>query len=439
MNIGSLAVVGAGYVGLVAGACFSSFGYRVGIIEIDKSKLEKLKQGLTPIYEPGLTEIISGSTKLGTLSFYPSTEDCLNDISAEIVILAVGTPANPDGSCNLDFVFKAVEDISKAVRQDTVLVLKSTVPVGTAQKIKEKIQSLKPKYKIAVVNNPEFLKEGAAVNDFMRPERVLIGGTDEWALAKVRDLYHPLINNGRPLFVTDHQTAELAKLSANLMLASRVSVINQISRLSSAFNADIRQIESVLRSDSRIGSKYLYSGLGYGGSCFPKDVKDFIHLCLEQNVDASVAKAIDEFNDSQKLFFIEDIKSNFKKGSTISILGVAFKPETDDIRESPALAITEALCNLGYKIKAHDPKAMGEFKIWAQKQNISNVEFCETVQDALSGSDAMIVQTEWQEYQRLGMGLLPTIFKGKKIYDGKNVLRKELITSWGFEYKGVGR
>lgn len=426
-------------MGLVAGACFSSFGYEVGIIEINAEKLAKLKKGIVPIYEPGLTEIVSGSISLGTLSFYASTAEALKTLNAEIVILAVGTPSNPDGSCNLDYVFQAVKDVSLAIDQDTILVLKSTVPVGTSKKLKEFITSLKPKHKIAVVNNPEFLKEGSAINDFMRPERVLIGGTDEWAITKVRDLYNPLLQNGRPLFVTDHETAELAKLSANLMLASRISLINQVSRLSASFGADVRQIEAILRSDSRIGNKYLYSGLGYGGSCFPKDVKDFIHLCQERGIDAQVAIAIDKFNDEQKLFFIDDIAKNFSKGSTIALLGVAFKPETDDIRESPALALTKELTKRGYKIQAHDPRALKEYKEWLAQEKISGVVICDNARDALAGADAMILQAEWQEYQRLGLGLLPTLFKGKKIYDGKNVFRKELVTSWGISYMGVGR
>ncbi|HVJ63930.1 MAG TPA: UDP-glucose/GDP-mannose dehydrogenase family protein [Bdellovibrionota bacterium] len=440
MSVGKIAVVGAGYVGLVAGACFSSFGYEVGVIEINPEKLGRLQKGEVPIYEPGLSEIIAGSLALGNLSFFSKTQDCLKTLGPDIVILAVGTPANPDGSCNLSYVNQAVRDVAAAVERDTVLVIKSTVPVGTARKLKELVASLKSKHRIAVVNNPEFLKEGSAISDFMRPERVVLGGLEDWAIDKVRALYNPLLHNGRPLFVTDHETAELAKLSANLMLASRVSLINQVSRLSSSFGADVRQIEAILRSDSRIGNKYLYSGLGYGGSCFPKDVKDFIHLCEERGVDAQVAKAIDNFNESQKLFFVDDICKRFKAGSdTIGLLGVAFKPETDDIRESPALALTSALTKHGFKIKAHDPKALGEYRHWLQTEKIEGVELVTSAKAALEGTQLMILHTEWQEYQRLGLGLLPTIFKGKRVYDGKNVFRKEQIASWGFEYMGVGR
>jgi UDPglucose 6-dehydrogenase len=439
MNVGKIAVVGAGYVGLVAGACFSSFGYEVGVIEINPEKLAKLNDGEVPIYEPGLSEIIAGSLSLGNLSFYSNTSDCLKALKPDIVILAVGTPANPDGSCNLEYVNQAVKDVVLAVNQDTVLVIKSTVPVGTARKLKELVASLKPKFKVAVVNNPEFLKEGSAISDFMRPERVVLGGLEEWAIEKVRSLYNPLLHNGRPLFVCDHETAELAKLSANLMLASRISLINQVSRLSTSFGADVRQIEAILRSDSRIGSKYLYSGLGYGGSCFPKDVKDFIHLCEERGVDAQVAMAIDNFNETQKLFFVEDICKNFKPGATVALLGVAFKPETDDIRESPALAITSELVKRGYKIKAHDPKALGEYAHWLKSENLGCVEIVDSASDALKGADLMILHTEWQEYQRLGLGLLPNMFNGKKVYDGKNVFRKEQMAAWGYEYMGVGR
>jgi UDPglucose 6-dehydrogenase len=231
----------------------------------------------------------------------------------------------------------------------------------------------------------------------------------------------------------------LGKLSANLMLASRVSLINQVSRLAQAYGADVRQIESILRSDSRIGSKYLYAGLGYGGSCFPKDVKDFIHLCKEKGVDASVAKAIDDFNDSQKLFFLPDIQSTLPKGSTIALMGVAFKPETDDIRESPALALTSELTKLGYRLRAYDPKALGNYSKWLQAEKIAGVECVPSLKNLLEGADAAILVTEWQEFQRLALGGLSRFFKGKKLYDGKNVFNAAQVRSWGFEYMGVGR
>lgn len=434
-------VIGAGYVGLVAGSCFSYLGFNVGIVEIDPKKLESLSRGQSPIYEPGLTSILEDSLKSERLSFYPSTEKLFSKIQPEVVFIAVGTPENPDGSCNLNYVFQAVEDVVRHAKQDTVLVLKSTVPVGTARKVKEKAMSLNPKFRIGVVNNPEFLKEGSAVNDFLRPERVVLGGSEAWAIEKVRSFYDSLLHNGHPLFVTDHESAELGKLAANLMLASRVSVINQVSRLADALGGDIKQIESILKSDSRIGSKYLYAGLGYGGSCFPKDVKSFIFESEKLGVDASLAKSIDEYNDSQKLFFVNDIKKRFPKAAetTVSLLGVAFKPETDDIRESPALVLCQELSKAGYKIKVYDPKAMPQFKEWLEKAKLSGITLCNSSKEALSGSQAMILVTEWQEFQRLSPEKLKDMFSGKMIYDGKNTMRPERLRLAGFEYMGVGR
>jgi UDPglucose 6-dehydrogenase len=437
-----IGVIGAGYVGLVASACFSSFGFQVGIVEVNQQKLESLRQKKVPFFEPGLEELVEDGMESDCLTLHPTTEDLFKHSKPDVVFIAVGTPENPDGSCNLSYVEQAVRDVVRATKNDVVLVLKSTVPVGTARKMADLVTKLAPKFRVAVVNNPEFLKEGSAVSDFLRPERVVLGGHEEWALDKVKALYQSLLHNGRPLFVTDHETAELGKLSANLMLASRVSVINQISRLATAFGADVRQIESILRSDSRIGSKYLYAGMGYGGSCFPKDVKDFIHLCKTQNVESIVAESIQAFNETQKLFFIPDIEKSFpvSKSATIAILGLAFKPETDDIRESPSLKVIETLAARGYSIRIVDPKAMENVRSWIKGKPIEkNVHFAKNLADCLLGADALILATEWQEYQRLALGGLRRFFKGTKVYDGKNVFRPDLVRSWGYEYLGVGR
>ncbi len=436
-----IAVIGAGYVGLVSGACFASFGYHVSMVETNSAKLDTLRKGEVPIYEPGLEGLLHDALEAKTMSFFSSSRELFKERSPEVVFIAVGTPQNPDGSCNLSYVFQAVKDVALSTTKDVVLVLKSTVPVGTSQQVKDLIRELQPRHRIAVVNNPEFLKEGSAVADFMRPERVVLGGTDAWALEKVKSLYHSLLHNGSPLFVTEHETAELGKLAANLMLASRISLINQVSRLAHAYGADVRQVESILKSDSRIGSKYLYAGLGYGGSCFPKDVKDFIHLCQEMGVDASVAKVIDAFNDSQKLFFIDDIKKSFPQppNTTVALLGVAFKPETDDIRESPALVLTQELRRLGYRIRAYDPKALDNYREWMNQNGVEGVECASSAKEALQGADVAILVTEWQEFQRLGLGGLSRLFKGRKVYDGKNVLKPSQVRAMGFEYLGVGR
>ncbi len=440
-EIQNIAVVGAGYVGLVSGACFASFGFKVDMVEVNPQKLESLRRGEVPIYEPGLESILEDATDAGTITFHASSKELFKTANPEVVFIAVGTPENPDGSCNLDYVFQATKDVVEASKQDVVLVLKSTVPVGTAQKVKALIKELNPNHKVAVVNNPEFLKEGSAVADFRRPERVVIGGTEAWALERVKLLYRSLLHSGHALFVTDHETAELSKLSANLMLASRISLINQISRVATAYGADVKLVEAVLRSDSRIGSKYLYAGLGYGGSCFPKDVKDFIHICKEVGVDSSMAETVHEFNESQKLFFVDDIKKTFPKpeATTIALLGVAFKPDTDDIRESPALILTKILRKAGYKIRAYDPKALENYKQWMIDEGIQGVECVENAKVALAGADAALLVTEWQEFQRLSLGGMSRMFKGKKLYDGKNVFNPAQVKSWGIEYMGIGR
>lgn len=441
VEVQNIAVIGAGYVGLVSGACFASFGFDVGVVEVDAEKLDSLSKGKVPIYEPGLESILEDAIEEKAIHFYSSSKSLFENSSPEVVFIAVGTPDNPDGSCNLDYVYQAVRDVVASCNDDVVLVLKSTVPVGTAQKIKELISELNPQHKVAVVNNPEFLKEGSAVADFRRPERVVIGGTELWALERVKSLYRSLLHNGHALFVTDHETAELGKLSANLALATRVSFINQVSRLSHAYGADVRLVESILRSDSRIGSKYLYAGLGYGGSCFPKDVKDFIHLCKEQGVDSSFAETVDRFNDSQKLYFMDDLLGSFPDAAStrVALLGVAFKPDTDDIRESPALPITRKLLESGFAVQAYDPKALANYQGWLADNDLQGVECVSSVKDALNGADVAILVTEWQEFQRLSLGGLKRLFKGKKFYDGKNVFNPEQVRSWGIEYMGVGR
>ena len=436
-----IGVVGAGYVGLVSGACFSALGFTVGIVEVDAKKIEVLRKGKSTIYEPGLTGLIEESLEQDRLHFYGNAKDLFKKENCDIVFIAVGTPDNPDGSCNLDYVRQAVRDVVAATEKDLVIVIKSTVPVGTSRSLKEFIVGLSPKFRIGIVNNPEFLREGTAVGDFMKPERVVLGGTDGWALDKVKTLYETLLHNGHPLFVTDHESAELGKLASNLMLASRVSLVNQISRLASAASADIKQVEKIMRSDSRIGSKYLYSGLGYGGSCFPKDVKSFIYQCQQWKVDASVAQAVEAFNNSQKLLFVDEIAKRFPQPTetTISLLGLAFKPETDDIRESPALDLTRELSRRGYKVRAYDPKALENYSRWAKEEGLTQVTACKTVQEALSGSSALILVTEWQELQRLASPRLKTLFSGKVVFDGKNVLNPAQIRAMGYEYVGVGR
>ena len=430
-------VVGAGYVGLVAGACFASAGFHVGIVEVNPKKLRSIKDSEVPFYEPGLSELLKEGIEKKHLSFYSNQKDAIESLNAQFIFCAVGTPESSDGSANLSYVEEALRDCALNSKNKCYFIIKSTVPVGTSKKLQKMADGLAPG-KISVLNNPEFLKEGTAVSDFLRPQRVVIGGAPE-AVAKVGAIYESFLLNQKPLIKIDSVSAELAKLGANLMLASRVSVVNQIARLASATGADIRSIEKVLQSDSRIGSKYLYAGLGFGGSCFPKDIKNFIDLCKKQGVDASVAEAIDNFNDEQKLIFVNQILKDFPKASTtrIALLGLAFKPETDDVRESPALAIVEKLSSYGYQFNAYDPKAMETFKASLKKD--TNIRYCSNREEALKDADALVLVTEWQEFQRIKAEDLKTCFKGKHVYDGKNVYSPKALKDAGYIYYGVGR
>lgn len=437
MDSDRLIVVGAGYVGLVAGTCFASAGYNVGIVEKSVEKLKTLKEGLCPFYEPSLSELMKEGIKAGRLKFFSTQKEAIEALKPSFVFCAVGTPESADGSANLQYVEEALQESIEACSSETYFILKSTVPVGTGKRLQE-LANKKNSGKFWVVNNPEFLREGTAVSDFMRPERVVLGGTVA-AVETVAKLYSSFLLNNRPLIKTDSTSAELGKLAANLLLASRIGLVNQVARLSAATGANIREIEKILQTDSRIGSKYLYSGLGFGGSCFPKDIKSFIHLCKSLNVDSSIPEAIDSFNDEQKLFFMGDILKEFPhpEKTTISLLGLAFKPETDDVRESPALSIATALTQKGYKINAFDPKAMNNFKNSAKE--LKNIQYCENLNDCLKGSQALILVTEWQEFQRLSPEKLKNLFHGTHVYDGKNVLIAKDFKNSGYRYLGVGQ
>lgn len=437
MSSDRLIVVGAGYVGLVAGTCFAKAGFEVGIVEINPEKLKSLKNGECPFYEPSLSELMQEGIQAERLKFYSNQEDALKEMNPDFIFCAVGTPEKPDGSANLDYVEAALSETLKHAKKACYFILKSTVPVGTGKRLQE-IANKNSQQKISIVNNPEFLREGTAVSDFMRPERVVLGG-DKEGVEAVAKLYQSFLLNNRPLIRTDSTSAELGKLAANLMLASRISLINQVARLADATQANIREIEKILQSDSRIGSKYLYSGLGFGGSCFPKDIQNFIKVCSDNDVDASLAKSVDSYNDSQKLFFSPHIQKDFPETqkTTICVLGLAFKPETDDIRESPALVIVNDLVKKGYQVKVYDPKALNHFK--AETSHLKNIHYCSKLSDCLKDSQALILVTEWQEFQRLTPEKLKTQFSGTHIYDGKNVLNPAQFKSAGYKYKGVGQ
>lgn len=439
----NICVIGGGYVGLVTGACFSHLGYNVQIVERDTAKIEQLKRGVVPFYEPRLGELVSEGIEAETLSFHTTIKEA-ERFCPGVFFICVGTPANDDGSCDLSFVEQAFEDLLKATTErvdGVVAVIKSTVSVGTNLALSEKIPENR-KQNLAVLNNPEFLREGFAVRDFLRPDRIVIGGTQNWAIEKMKNIYHSFLTNGHPLFVTVPETAELAKLSANFMLASRISAVNQVSRLADAYSADIKQVESILKSDARIGSQYLYAGIGYGGSCFPKDVKNFIDHCQRKDVNSSVAGAIHEFNEQQKHFFIPSIKKDFPKPqeTTIALLGLSFKPDTDDIREAPSLNIAKVLSEEGYRVFAYDPKATENFSQWVNAAKLDNITTCSSIEQAMASADAIVMNTEWQEFRRLTpLRLKKLAPRLRGIYDGRNIYDPQKFKQAGYKYLGVGR
>lgn len=436
----SIGVIGGGYVGLVTGACFAALGLDVTIVETDEVKLSWLRAGKSPIFESGLTELLNEGASAGRLRCVASVAQLkAAKPAADIFFIAVGTPQRDDGSCDLSYLETAVDQVLAGFEGPSVIVLKSTVPVGTARRLAAAADQKYPGRGVRFVNNPEFLKEGSAIQDFMKPDRVLIGTSDTTAATRVKSLYEPLLNNGHPVFVTDHETAELAKLASNLMLASRISLVNQVSRLSDEVGADMKQVEAVMRADTRIGSKYLYSGLGYGGSCFPKDVRSFIHQCESRKIDASMARSVDAFNETQKLVFVDRLTKRTPKGGTITLLGVAFKPNTDDIRDSPALALTKTLVAKGFQVRTFDPKASPNFEAWLKTTKLAGVEIVDSLDRAFKGTDALVLVTEWQEFQRLDPRAVRKLVKAPVIFDGKNVLRPGPWVEAGFEYIGVGR
>lgn len=439
-----IVVVGAGYVGLVSGACLAHLGNKVHIVDSNAQKIDTLNRGQIPIFEPGLSEIVLESRKKGRLFFHSDLSETLKIQKPGFIFLAVGTPDRPDGSCNTDFLFAAFDGVLDSVSQDTILVVKSTVPVGTSSELNKKLQKKSSPYNIHIINNPEFLKEGHAVEDFLRPERVVLGGNSSEALSAVERLYEPVVRGGAPIFKTDPATAELSKLSANLALASRVSLINQIAQLSDVVGANVRDIEKILKSDSRIGGKYLYAGLGFGGSCFPKDIKNFVTLCKNLEVPSPFAQAVLVQNEIQKKTFLKPILNAFPKPevTTLAIWGVAFKPNTDDIRESPTLVLIEELTRAGFSVKVHDPKALPSFSEWLnQTPHVPShkITQCSTKEDALLGAKALVVATEWPEYAQ-GIELsLKNYFKGTHVFDGKNLYKPKHIRELGFIYRGIGQ
>ena len=441
-----LSVIGTGYVGLVTGACFAQMGNSVICVDIDEKKIENLKKGIIPIYEPGLEEIVKNNFKIKTLKFTTDIKEALKN--SDITFIAVGTPQGEDGSADLQYVLAVAKDIGKYMDHPLIVVDKSTVPVGTADKVRETIKEelekrvksgeLKEIIDFDVVSNPEFLKEGDAVSDFLKPDRVVIGADNPKSMEILKELYAPFTRNHERFIGMDVRSAELTKYAANTMLATKISFMNEMAKIAEAVGADINKVRVGIGSDSRIGYSFIYPGIGYGGSCFPKDVKALEKIALDAGVEPKIVKAVEEVNKEQRVYFLNKILNRFKdiKGKRFAIWGLSFKPETDDMREAPSITIINELIKRGAKIRAYDPQAMEMAKNFWLKD--LDVEYFDNKYDTLNDSDAMILVTEWKEFRSPDFFEMKKRLKSPIIFDGRNQYNKDKLKELGFEYYQVG-
>ncbi len=430
-----IAVVGTGYVGLVTGACFAEFGVEVTCVDVDKEKIDRLNQGIIPIYEPGLDKIVEKNSSAGRLHF---TTDIKSAVEQSLVIfLAVGTPPCEDGSPDMSFYQSAAKDIAENMNGYKVLVTKSTVPVGTGKWLREFVsKNQKLKTNFGVASNPEFLREGAAIEDFMRPDRVVIGSNEEDAIAIMKDLYRPLYLIETPVVITSLESAELIKYAANAFLATKITFINEIANLCDAIGCDVHDVARGMGMDNRIGKKFLHPGPGYGGSCFPKDTRALTTVADQFGVETLIVDSVIEANERQRKAMIPKIEKlvGDLSGKKIAVLGLSFKPETDDMRESPAIDIIKELQNRGATVKAFDPVAMEE-----AKHSLPDIEFATDEFDAIEGADVLVFLTEWNQFRALDMEKVKRLLKSPKIADLRNIYEPSDMREMGFEYVGVGR
>ena len=438
----NIAVVGTGYVGLVTGTCFSEMGVHVTCIDVDERKIEALNKGIIPIYEPGLETLVHKNMKSGRLRFSTRLEDVLN--SVEIVFSAVGTPPDEDGSADLKYVLDVAHTIGKHLNRYVVVATKSTVPVGTASKVKavieEELKARGVNIEFDVASNPEFLKEGNAVKDFMSPDRVVVGVESQRARKLMARLYKPFMIVSDRLIFTDIPSAEMIKYAANSMLATRISFMNDIANLCELVGADVNMVRKGIGSDTRIGKKFLYAGCGYGGSCFPKDVKALIKTAADNGYDLRVLKAVEEVNNDQKLVLYQKIVKHYGdermlRGKTVAMWGLAFKPETDDMREAPSLILIDLLLKAGVTVKVYDPVAMDE----CRRRIGDKVIYSQNMYDAAEGADALMLVTEWKEFRIPNTDTLLAKMQGRLILDGRNILDAEELRLAGFEYHCIGK
>jgi UDPglucose 6-dehydrogenase len=436
MHVG---VIGTGYVGLVAGAGFAETGNDVTCADIDANKIARLERAEIPIFEPGLEDLVARNLRDGRLRFSTDVAGAVRE--SDVIFIAVGTPEDEDGSADLQHVLAVAEIIGRSVNGEKVVVTKSTVPVGTADKVRAVI-ARHAKYPVHVCSNPEFLKEGAAVDDFMKPDRIVVGVQSEFAEGVLRELYAPFVRTGKPILFMDVPSAEITKYAANAMLATRISFMNMIARLCEAVSADVNLVRQGIGSDERIGNSFLFAGAGYGGSCFPKDVKALRRTLEELHIDSGILDAVDTLNHAQKRVLFEQVSRYFDgnlSGRTFALWGLSFKPDTDDMREAPSLVVIDALIAAGASVRAHDPEAIANAQRHFGTRHDGRLSFHELNYDALQDADALVVVTEWRQYRVPDFERMKALLRAPVIFDGRNLFDPARMAQLGFDYTSVGR
>ncbi len=429
-----LAVVGTGYVGLVAGACFAESGNDVICVDNNSAKIRKLQKGKVPIYEPGLEELVRRNVQEGRLTFSTALPKAVRD--SQIIFIAVGTPQDEDGSADLQHVLSVARDIAKAMNGYKVIVDKSTVPVGTSRKVHDVVRR-ETTHPFSVVSNPEFLKQGAAIEDFMKPDRVVIGAEDQRATDLMLELYSPFTRTGAPIMVMDCASAELSKYAANAMLATRISFMNEVANLCEAVGGDVDHVRKAIGSDRRIGTSFLFPGCGYGGSCFPKDVQAMIRFAADGGYQFRILQSVEDVNKKQKTQLFTKMKKQLGslKGKTIAVWGLSFKPKTDDMREAPSIPLIESLVAAGARVQAYDPEATSVAKgIFGDR-----ISYAASNYDALKGADALVIVTEWNEFRRPDFSRMRTLMRAPVVFDGRNLFTPDQMKQSGFSYYSIGR
>ena len=429
-----ISVVGTGYVGLVVGACLAENGHEVICVDKDEAKVRALQKGKIPIYEPGLEELVKRNRVEKRLSFTTTLPRAVRQ--TQIIFIAVGTPEAEDGSADLQHVLGVARDVARAMNGYKVIVDKSTVPVGTAERVREVIRR-ETTHPFSVVSNPEFLKQGAAVNDFLKPDRVVIGAEDPRGAELMKELYAPFTRTGAPIMVMDCASAELCKYAANAMLATRISFMNEVARVCDLYGANVDEVRRAIASDTRIGSAFLFPGVGYGGSCFPKDVKAILKFAKDKGYDFKILDAVEDVNQAQKNVLVEKIQKHFGslKGKTIAVWGLAFKPRTDDMREAPAITIINSLLKAGAKVQAYDPEATET----AKRVLGNKITYVKKSYDALTGADALALVTEWNEFREPDYARMKKLMRQPIVFDGRNIYSPAQMKAQGFTYFSIGR